>query len=134
MGAVIHPYLRFGGSAKEAFTFYQECLGGELNLTTVGESPMASFLPDKAEQVFHVQLKSGDIVLLGSDMVGEEGLQHGNTMVAALDCSSKDEAKRLFDALSADGVIGHPITEQPWGTIGDFKDRFGVDWFVTAVA
>lgn len=134
MGAVIHVYLRFNGNAKEAFTFYQECLGGELTLTTVGDSPMASFMPGKEANIFHVQLKNDQLVLLGSDMVGEEGLQHGNSMVATLDCSTKGEAVALFTALSADGTIGHPIAEQPWGTIGDFRDKFGVDWFITATS
>jgi PhnB protein len=128
--APIHSYLRFNGNAKEAFAFYQSCLGGELTITTVGNSPMAAYMPEKKDQVFHAQLKHGDLVLLGSDMVGEEGLIKGNSMVLTLVCTSKDEAERLFPKLSAGGKIGHPLSEQPFGGIGDFSDKFGVDWFV----
>lgn len=127
---VIHSYVRFNGNAKEAFTFYQKCLGGELTFTTVAESPMAQFMPTMQDKIFHAQLKKGDMVLLGSDMVGEEGLKKGNTMVLTLECRSPQEATALFEKLSEDGTVGHPITEQPYGAIGDLMDKFGVDWFI----
>jgi len=129
--ALIHAYLRFNGNAREAFEFYKKCLDGELTITTVGNSPMAPYMPEMKDQVFHAQLNNGDMVLLGSDMVGEEGLKKGNTMVLTLDCASKEEAKTLFTKLSEGGKIGHALTEQPFGLIGDFTDKFGVDWFVT---
>lgn len=87
-------------------------------------------MPDKKDNIFHAQLKKDDMVLLGSDMVGEEGLKHGNNMVVTLECSSKDEAKNLFTKLSAGGKVGHELADQPWGMIGDFQDKFMVDWFV----
>lgn len=55
--ALIHAYLRFNGNAKEAFAFYQRCLDGELTITTVGQSPMAHFMPEKKDHVFHTQLQ-----------------------------------------------------------------------------
>src|SRR5580704_1460762 len=100
--AVIHTYLRFDGNAQEAFDFYKSVLGGELTITKIGDSPMAQFMSDKKDRIFHAQLKNEDLVLLGSDMVGEEGLKKGNTMVVTLECSSKEEAQTLFDKLAED--------------------------------
>ncbi|HZE86589.1 MAG TPA: VOC family protein [Methylomirabilota bacterium] len=128
--ATIHAYLRFDGNAREAFEFYKSCLGGEITITTVGNSPMAQYMPDKKDNIFHANLKNGALVLLGSDMVGEEGLKKGNTMVLTLECTSKEEVKDLFTKLSEGGKVGHEVAEQDWGTIGDFVDKFGVDWFV----
>ena len=34
------PFLLFDGNCAEAMTFYQKCLGGELNLTKLGDTPM----------------------------------------------------------------------------------------------
>lgn len=34
----ITPYLNFDGNCREAMTFYQRCLGGELNVMTFGEA------------------------------------------------------------------------------------------------
>jgi len=39
------PFLLFDGNCAEAMTFYHECLGGELKLTKLGDTPMkAQFL------------------------------------------------------------------------------------------
>lgn len=131
--ALIKSYIRFNGNAKEAFEFYQACLGGELTIQTVGESQMAQYMPDKKDQVFHATLQKGNMFLLGSDMVGDDGLKAGNRMVLTLDCDTADEAKELFQKLSAGGKVGHELADQPWGTIGDFQDKYGVDWFVVSM-
>jgi PhnB protein len=34
------PFLLFDGNCAEAMTFYHKCLGGELTLTKLGDSPM----------------------------------------------------------------------------------------------
>ncbi|MDE2590012.1 MAG: VOC family protein, partial [Patescibacteria group bacterium] len=128
--ANVYAYRRFNGNAREAFEFYKAVLGGELTITTIGESPMAQFMPDKKDNVFHAKLQNADMILLGSDMVGEEGLKPGNTIVLTLECKSADEAKALFAKLAQGGKVGHDLAEQPWGTIGDLQDKFGTDWFV----
>lgn len=128
--AQLNPYIRFDGNAREAFTFYKECLGGELSFQTVGESPMGEHMSDKKDDIFHAQLKNGKVVLLGSDMVGEEGLKKGNSMVLTLTCDSSKEAKTSFAKLSEGGKVGHPLSEADFGTIGDFTDKYGIDWFI----
>ena len=40
-----HPYLFFGGNAREAFTRYQEVFGGELSLVTSADMPPRSRCP-----------------------------------------------------------------------------------------
>ena len=42
------PFLLFDGNCAEAMTFYQKCLGGELTLTKLGDTPMKDqFPPEK---------------------------------------------------------------------------------------
>ncbi len=43
--STINSYLRFNGNCSEAMTFYKDCLGGELTMQKVGESPMAGNMP-----------------------------------------------------------------------------------------
>src|SRR5579862_1876773 len=125
--AQLHAYVRFDGNAKEAFDFYKSVLGGELSVRKISDSPMAQFMPDKKDKIFHAQLKNDNLVLLGSDLTPEEGLKKGNTMVLTLECSSKEEAEKYFSALSEDGKVGHPLSEIDFGMIGDLQDKFGVD-------
>lgn len=55
----INVYLGFGGKCREAMNFYKECLGGgELELQSVSESPVADQMPpdfDK-DQILHSTL------------------------------------------------------------------------------
>lgn len=131
--AQLHPYLRFDGNAQITFDFYKSVLGGELTVTKIGESPMAQFMPDKKDKIFHAQLKNDAIVLLGSDLTPEEGLKKGNRMVLTLECSSTEEAEKYFKQLSEGGKVGHPLSEMDFGMIGDLQDKFGTDWFVVVM-
>lgn len=87
------PYIRFDdGKSQEAMRFYQECLGGSLSLTEVKETPVAGQMPaELQDRIMHATLKSGNLVLLGSDMSCEEGFIKGNTFVLSLECSCEDE-------------------------------------------
>ena len=77
----INAYLTFNGNCREAMSFYQECLGGELNLQTVAGSPMENEMPAEAKQkILHSSLTRDSLVLLGSDLAGPEGVVKGNTI------------------------------------------------------
>ena len=48
-------YILFDGNAKEAMEFYHSCLGGKLDLTSVGDSFMKNMLPEN----FHNRILNG---------------------------------------------------------------------------
>ena len=127
----INSYLHFNGNCREAMTFYKECLGGQLILQTVGESPMADKMPiEMKDLILHATLINGELVLLGSDM-SPENLIKGNAVDLMLDCRSDDEIRTSFDKLSANGTIDHPLEETFWGAIfGNFTDKFGNPWML----
>jgi PhnB protein len=56
--AQMNAYLHFNGNCREAMTFYKECLGGELNMQAVGESPMAAQMPPQIHtNILHASLE-----------------------------------------------------------------------------
>ena len=62
------PYLLFDGNCAEAMTFYKACLGGELTITTLGDSPMKGQFPaEQQNKVVNSRLTSGAIDLSASD-------------------------------------------------------------------
>jgi PhnB protein len=65
----LNPYLNFNGECKDAFKFYEQCLGGKIvALMTYGESPMAEQTPpEQRDKIMHVHLTVGDVVLMGAD-------------------------------------------------------------------
>jgi len=128
----VNPYLTFNGNCKEAMTFYQKCLGGELTFQTIGESPLSAKMPQKMKDcILHSTLTKGNLVLMASDMVSAEGLIKGNSVSLSLQCNSEEEIKNVFNKLSANGTIKHHLETTFWGALlGDLTDRYGNNWIL----
>ncbi len=112
--------------------FYQECLGGELYLQTVGESPMAERLPKQMKDfILHASLQQDNKALMGTDMVGEEGLVRGNSVSILIECTTEHEIREYYKKLSAGGKSVHPIEKTFWGALfGGLIDKFGNHWLL----
>ena len=131
------PFLLFDGNCAEAMTFYQTCLGGELTLTKLGDTPMKGQFPaEKHGRIINAQLKSGAIDISATDWMASPTLEpkHGNTFSIYLVGGSYDELKTAFDKL-ADGADKDTRTfielkNMPFGTYGQFTDKFGVSWIL----
>ena len=85
-------------------------------------------------KILHIGLSIGnDNVLMATDTLESLGqkLVQGNNIHISVHPESKEEADRIFNALSATGAIEMPIADQPWGDYyGSFEDKFGVQWMV----
>jgi len=130
--AHINSYLTFNGNCREAMIFYQDCLGGELTLQTIGESPLAAKIPHYLEKsILHAVLAKDDLVIMATDLVEEAGLIKGNAISMMLNCSSEEEAQMFYHKLSTGGKAVHPLQETFWGAIfGDLTDRYGNNWLI----
>lgn len=130
--AQINVYLGFNGKCREAMNFYKDCLGGELFLQVVSESPMAAQCPaGMQDQVLHSSLTKGDLLLMATDMVGPDGYQKGNNVALSISCTSEEETNTFFNNLSAGGYVIDPLKDQFWGaTFGCLVDKFGNTWML----
>ncbi len=92
-------YLNFNGNCREVMNFYQKCLGGELFMQKISESPMAAQMPSEAgANILHSSLTKENIILMGSDMMGQ-GLVKGNYVTLCMNCSSDEEINTYFSSL-----------------------------------
>jgi PhnB protein len=128
----ISSYLTFSGNCREAMNFYKDCLGGELSFQTIGESPLADKMPAAMKDfILHSTLTKANLVLMGSDMVGDQGLIRGNAVSMAINCSSEEEIQRFYEKLSAGGTKDHALEQSFWGaTFGDLTDKYGNHWLL----
>lgn len=128
--AQLIPYLSFSDNCREAMNFYKDCLGGELTLQSVGEMPeMAAQMPaSMKDSILHAQLKSGDIIIFGSDLSREKRVD-GNTVQLCINCNSEEELGSFFSKLSAGGNIIESLRDMPWGAkFGALIDKYGKYW------
>jgi PhnB protein len=129
----INPYLTFNGNCREAMNFYQKCLGGELFLHPIGTSPMAEMMPPQMkDSILHATLTNGNVIIMGSDMVGESGLIRGNAMSMMLNCSNETEIRDIYGQLASDGGDAtHPLEDTFWGALfGGLTDKFSNRWLL----
>jgi PhnB protein len=127
-----HPYLFFGGNARDAFTRYQEVFGGELSLVTNADMPAEEQMPDVASDlIMHAALAIGDGLLMGSDdPTGDSSTMQGIQVNVGVD--GVDEAKRVFDALADGGEVHAPLAPTSFAAaFGMCTDRFGTPWLLT---
>lgn len=130
------PYLFFKGNAKEAMEFYKSVFGGELTMSTLGESPKDVLEQMKIDEsrygeIMHARLKGGGISLMGSD--SQSASDHSAKVELSVNGASADEAemKEIFDKLAEGGKLRMPLSKQFWGdTFGMVTDKFGVDWMM----
>ncbi|MGH7156671.1 MAG: VOC family protein [Candidatus Saccharimonadales bacterium] len=127
------PFLLFDGNCAEAINFYHDCLGGELTLTKLGDSPMKDMLPpEKHNRIINAHLKSGDIEISATDWMASPDFDpvQGNTFTIFVTGPANDELKAVFDKLK-DGDNNtrlQELHEMPFGIYGQFYDRYGVQW------
>lgn len=128
--AQIQVYLGFTDNCQEAMRFYQRCLGGELQVQTVAESPMATDFPAELQgRVLHSILSHGDLTLMASEMV--HNATRSQAVSLMLQCTSPQEIETCFEHLSQGGQVTQPLVESFWGsTFGHLTDRYGVNWML----
>lgn len=126
------PYLLFDGVCAEAMAFYQECFGGDLNVTTVADSPMsANYSPEQGKKVINAQLKSDAIDISASDWLhATRNPKQGNTVCLYISECPAAQVRAYFEklAVGAEPSLLDALTEMPFGLYGALTDKYGVRW------
>ena len=114
-------------------TFYHACLGGELIMSKLGDTPMKYALPaEKHGRIINAHLKSGDLEISATDWMASPEFEpvQGNTSAIFVTGSDYDEMRVAFDKLK-DGKNNSRLQELhdlPMGKYGQFYDKFCVQW------
>jgi PhnB protein len=130
---MLTPFLLFDGNCAEAMLFYQTCLGGELCITKLGDTPMAAEHPDENhDKVVNAYLRSGPIEFTATDWLHPTRTRtQGNNAGMYVNGGTYDELRTIFDKLA----VGAPeefldeLHRMPFGTYGHLIDAYGIQWF-----
>lgn len=128
----INAYIGFNGDCRKAMEFYKSCIGGELDIQLVGDSPIAGQCPEGTKgHVLHSTLTNGAVVLMATDMTGPDGYIRGNNVSLSVNCSSENEINVFYTKLSAGGKVLEALGPSFWGSIFCcFTDKFGIGWML----
>jgi PhnB protein len=133
-------YLNFSRNTEEAFNFYKSVFGGDFvgGINRMGDVPTQDGQPGIPEGdknlIMHIALPIlGGHMLMATDAPESMGFKvnTGNNIYINLEPDTRDEAERLFNALSEGGVVGMALQDMFWGAYyGSCTDKFGIQWMV----
>ncbi|WP_018676042.1 VOC family protein [Riemerella columbina] len=137
----VNIYLTFGGNCLEAFRFYQSVFGGEFsNIKKFTEMPLQEadtppISENDKDKIMHISLPiSKETLLMGSDTFesfGQSTPNIGNNFSISVQTDNKEDAYRIFEALSSDGKVKMPLEKAFWGDyFGMLTDKFGINWMI----
>jgi len=131
----VSTYLNFPGNTEEAFNFYKNIFGTEFQgkgIQRFGDFPTPPGAPSLSEAdkklIIHVELPIlGGHVIMATDAPESMGLkvEMGNNVHINLEPDSKEETKRLYDALSEGGKVTMELMDMFWGAyFGSCIDKY----------
>ncbi len=127
--AKINPYLGFKDSARQAMEFYKSVFGGELTISTFGESGSKDA---PAENIMHAMLIVGpEMTIMASDMSESNESSPRIQMSLSCDHHEAEKGKEYWKKLSKDAKVTMELATAPWGdAFGMLTDKFGISWMV----
>lgn len=143
--ARVSTYLNFPGNTEEAFIFYKSVFGGEFGgggLKRFGDLPPIEGQPPMTEEhkklIIHAELQiTGGHYIMATDAPESMGftIVKGNNMHINLEPETREETKRLFDALSRGGVVTMKLQDMLLGDdyfayYGSCTDQYGINWML----
>jgi PhnB protein len=128
----LYVYLNYGGNCEQAFRFYEEHLGGRIEMMTRhGQVPDPASVPAEWKNaVLHARLELGDTVVMGAD-IPPDRFQPMRSAYLTLIVDSAAEAERLYGLLSDGGQIFMKMEKTFFANrFAMLRDRFGTSWML----
>ncbi|WP_020497601.1 VOC family protein [Sciscionella marina] len=131
MGSRLNPCIAFDGNARQAMEFYQEVLGGKLELGTYGDFSSPEAPDGDTGKIMHSVLRTPDgYTVMAWDVPERVPLRPGNNVALFLE-GEDTKLRDHFEKLSAGGTVTLPLEKQSWGDeAGSLVDKFGISWMV----
>lgn len=109
--------------------FYQKCLGGELEIHTLSETPEGDKFPDDFKGlVVNASLRKDNMLLMGTDL-RDDKLVRGNAVSILVDGQDEPQIRDYYSKLEEGGTATHPLDESHWGDLfGGLTDKYGHHW------
>ena len=127
----LHPYLNYGGNCRQAFLFYEQHLGGKINMMlTHADQPGGNTPPDWQNAILFASMTIGETELMANDVPADR-FQPMRSAYLSLTIDTVEEAERVYALLSPGGQIFMPLQETFFASrFAMLRDQFGTSWMI----
>lgn len=131
MKADLSVYLSFDGKSRQALTYYQAALGGELELETFGAWNIPTAPGHEDDLIYGVLRTENGFVVRATDRPLHDGPVPHGTSAVCLNGEEEDLLTACWKGLAAEATILEPLAATSWGDLhGSLRDSYGVLWVV----
>lgn len=121
-------YINYPGHCEKAFQFYQEHLGGEIQMMLAHNQPPASFPAEWKNPILHAILEIGGTTLRGADIPGAEPMR---SAYLTLNFNTEEKAEEIYALLSSKGEVFMKLEKTPFANrFAMLRDQFGTSWMI----
>lgn len=121
-------YLNYPGHCEEAFQFYEQHLGGKINMMTVHEQPPPNFPKEWKKPILHAIIEIGGTIVRGADIPGAEPMR---SAYLTLRLNTAEKAEQVYELLSGDGEVFMKMEKTFFANrFAMLRDKFGTLWML----
>jgi PhnB protein len=121
-------YLNYPGHCEKAFQFYEQHLGGKINLMTPHKQPPPNFPREWKKPILHAIIEIGGTVVRGADIPDAEPMR---SAYLTLKFDTPEQAEHIYDLLSNEGEIFMKMEKTFFANrFAMLRDKFGTSWML----
>jgi PhnB protein len=121
-------YLNYPEHCGKAFRFYEQHLGGKINMMTPHQQPPTNFPKEWKNPILHAIIEIGGTTVRGADIPGAEPMR---SAYLTLNLNTPDKAEQIYNLLSNDGEIFMKMEKTFFANrFAMLRDKFGTSWML----
>lgn len=125
--AKLDIYINYPGHCQKAFEFYQEHLGGKIQMM-LPHQQNDNFPSEWKNPILHAILEIGGTTLRGADIPGAEPMR---STYLTLIFDTAEKAEETYKLLTKEGEIFMSMEKTPFANrFAMLRDQFGTSWMI----
>ena len=121
-------YVNYPGNCEKAFRFYEQHLGGKINMMMPHEQLPPNFPKEWKNPILHAIIEIGGVLVRGADVPGAEPVR---SAYLTLRLDTAEEAEHIYKLLSKAGEIFMKMEKTFFANrFAMLRDKFGTSWML----
>ena len=121
-------YVNYPGHCEKAFRFYEQHLGGKINMMTPHQQPPPNFPKEWKKPILHAKMEIGGTMVRGADIPDAEPMR---SAYLTLRLDTPEKAEHIYNLLSSDGEIFMKMEKTSFANrFAMLRDKFGTSWML----
>lgn len=121
-------YINYPGQCEKAFRFYEQHLGGKINMMAPHQQPPPNFPKEWENPILHAIIEIGGTLVRGADIPNAEPMR---SAYLTLRLDTPEEAEDIYKVLSSEGEIFMKMEKTFFANrFAMLRDKFGTAWML----